>query len=261
MKKFLFLIISIIIVLSGCGTSQSDSQTGSGSGEAPQLIEVSIHTPEANNVNEEVTLTATVTQGNESVEDADEVKFEIRKVGQEESEMIEANHQGKGIYEIKKTFTEDGKYVVTAHVTARKMHNMPSQQISVENPAGTVADTEHQHSEAAGNDSSQGKTEDAHHHHSTVSIDFDGSKEFNVNEKTVLSAHITNENQPIPSAEVRFEIWFNNDHNHEYVDAMKGRNGIYTYEKTFSKAGTYFIKVHVEKGEIHEHKEYTIEVK
>ncbi|WP_170169071.1 FixH family protein [Mesobacillus subterraneus] len=263
MNKFLFVIFSIMVVLSGCGSS--DPKSGS---ETPELLEVSINVPEEIAVDNEVALEAIVSQGKENVEDADEVKFEIRKVGEEDSEMITASHEGKGVYVIKKTFGEGGKYMVTAHVTARSMHNMPSEQITVEDPAAAEdenahdakEETEHEHSED-GENHSHGENSGGHDHHSDVTIEFNDGSDFKVNEKAVLSANINSDNQPLTKATVRFEVWFENEHNHEYVTAVEGSNGIYTSEKTFSKAGTYHIKVHVEKGEIHDHQENKIEVK
>ena len=88
-------------------------------------------------VNEEVVNEALVTQGDEEVKDANEVKFEIWKSGQEEHKKIIGKHQGNGIYSITKTFQEEGDYSIIAHVTARDMHNMPKKDIIVgpsENP-------------------------------------------------------------------------------------------------------------------------------
>lgn len=257
MKNYLMLIISLYIILAGC----TNSDSGVNQEKNSELLEVSIDIPEKIPVDTEVVLSAVVTQGKDKVEDADEVKFEIRKVGEEDSEMIKATHQGKGTYEVKKTFKEDGKYVVTAHVTARSMHNMPSEKITVGNPAESDHETEYQHNESTEDHSHEsGEATEGDHHHSTVTIDLDSDHHFKVNQKEVLSAQIKNENQPLTNAAVRFEIWYEGDPNHEFVEATEEPNGIYKNEKVFAKSGTYNIKVHVEKDEIHDHKEYKIKV-
>ncbi|MGV2940564.1 FixH family protein [Mesobacillus sp. LC4] len=255
MKKYLILFITLFFIITGC----SNSDSGVNKEKEPELLEVDLITPEDIPVGDEVVLAAEVTQGEEKVEDADEVKFEVRKVGDEDSEMIKATHQGKGMYEIKKTFKEDGEYMVTAHVTARSMHNMPSEKLTVGNPAGTDSETEHQHGDSA-DSHENGEGAEGDHHHSHVSIDLDTNHDFKVNQKVNLSAQIKNENQPLTDAAVRFEIWHGEDSVHEFIEAAEIENGVYIYEKVFPKSGTYHIKVHVEKGDIHDHKEETITV-
>lgn len=256
MKKYLIVFISLFFMITGCANSESEVNKE----EEPELLEVDLSAPEDILVGNEVVLAAEVTQGEEKVEDADEVKFEVRKVGDEDSEMMGASHQGKGIYQIKKTFKEGGEYLVTAHVTARSMHNMPSEKITVGDPAETGSETAHQHNDTT-DSHENGETTEADHHHSKVSIDLDTNQDIKVNQKVTLSAQIKNEDQPLTGAAVRFEIWHDENHNHEFVDGTEIENGVYIYEKAFPKSGTYHIKVHVEKGEIHDHKEEEITVK
>ncbi|USK41580.1 FixH family protein (plasmid) [Cytobacillus firmus] len=98
----------------------------------PELLEVSVNFPEVIQANQEVVIEAAVTQGQEKVEDANEVKFEVKKAGQVTSEEMIAEHQGKGVYSITTTFQEAGTYSVTAHVSTRGMHNMLTKEIKVE---------------------------------------------------------------------------------------------------------------------------------
>jgi hypothetical protein len=91
--------------------------------------------------------------------------------------------------------------MVTAHVTARSMHNMPSEKITVGNPAGTGSETEHQHSDTT-DSHENGETTEGNHHHSHVSIDLDTNQDFKVDQKVNLSAQIKNENQPLTDAAV-----------------------------------------------------------
>ncbi|MDF0728383.1 FixH family protein [Cytobacillus sp. S13-E01] len=128
MKKLSFLFFSIFIVLIGCSGEVQNT------GEV-HFIEVEIQTPEKIEPNEEIEISAFVTQGEEEVNDANEVKFEIWKNGQEDHEMVEGNHKGEGIYSITKTFDKDGIYSVVAHVTARDMHSMPKKEFVVGDPS------------------------------------------------------------------------------------------------------------------------------
>lgn len=127
MRKILLGFILFSGVLAGC-SNQSDTT----SGKEPQMVEVSIKfVPEKIKPNEKEKIEAIVTQGKDKVSDANEVKFEIWKTGQDQHEMLEARNEGKGVYSINKTFPDNGQYFVTAHVTARSMHTMPNQGFTV----------------------------------------------------------------------------------------------------------------------------------
>lgn len=138
MKKLkLFTFGLAILLLAGCGvnsnqTSEENKEHGEMSmDEQPQMLEANIILPEAISPNEEVTLKVEVTQGDEIVEDAHEVMFEIWQDDKEKSEMIEAKHEGKGVYSITKSFEQDGIYHVQTHVTARDLHVMPTKRFVV----------------------------------------------------------------------------------------------------------------------------------
>ncbi|MFZ7947208.1 MULTISPECIES: FixH family protein [Bacillaceae] len=127
MKKNLFLLLCLLIALEGCSKTDNTAQKD----EVPALLEVAIKTPDIVNAKEEVKIEAIVTQGEDKVNDAEEVNFEIWKEGQEKHARYIGKSQGKGIYSINNTFSEEGKYYIVAHVTARDMHNMPKKEITV----------------------------------------------------------------------------------------------------------------------------------
>ncbi|WP_180954131.1 FixH family protein [Bacillus sp. M6-12] len=276
MKQIILILISLIFVMAGCSKDEKPAEND----KVPELIDVVIKMPETLKANVSVNIQAAVTQGNEKVDDADEVKFEIGKAGQEDTEMIPAKHQGKGVYAIKYTFTEDGKYTVVAHVTARSMHNMPKKEISVGTGGNTAAgkqiqqsqNTGHSHGDEGtqqpqGNDStehSHGNESSEHsygHAHGNTAIDFQAGTSINANEEAVLTASIQNGGQPLTGADVRFEIWQEEHEPHEFLPAQEGENGKYSLNKTFTAQGVYTIKIHLEKGEIHDHLEEKIDVK
>ncbi|OMP67122.1 FixH family protein [Domibacillus epiphyticus] len=129
MKKYLALLfIGIILVLSACIGEEKKENTVS----TTEPVHVELTVPAKAPLNEAVEMTATVTQSGEAVGDADEVKYEIWKDGvKEDSEMIEAESEGKGVYSIKKTFSEEALYHVQVHVTARGLHTMPKAPIAI----------------------------------------------------------------------------------------------------------------------------------
>ncbi|MGM0851299.1 MAG: FixH family protein [Bacillota bacterium] len=117
MKKLIKVlgIIVLIAVLSACTGNSNPSASES---EISQLVEVDISLLEKISPNEERNLKVKVTQAGESVEDAGDIQFEVRKMNdKEESERIKATHEKDGVYSIRKTFKEVGIYYVQTHVT------------------------------------------------------------------------------------------------------------------------------------------------
>lgn len=131
MKKRLFaaIVVLSLFVISACNKEQPSQ-------ELPEMVEVDLTVnPEKGDVNKPITFEAKVTQGNESVEDAKDVKFEIWRAHDEEHEKIEVKHAENGIYRLEKNFQREGTYYIISHVTARDMHNMPKKEFVVGEPS------------------------------------------------------------------------------------------------------------------------------
>lgn len=125
-KVFLLLVSALLIIMAACSHNEHEQSA---------ILNVKIQVKSPLEVNKETEIACFVTYGNEKVDDADEVKFEIWKQGSEQHEMLKAKHKGNGKYTVTKTFTEAGTYSIVAHVTARSMHNMPKIDVVVGNPS------------------------------------------------------------------------------------------------------------------------------
>ncbi|MDQ0243032.1 ribosomal protein L21 [Bacillus fengqiuensis] len=121
-KSILPALIGLMAILSGCGEQEAQTEP------EVKIVEVEILADEKGEVNETMPIEAKVTYGDELVEDA-EVTFEL--INGEKKERIAAKGEGKGIYHIDKTFTEEGTYEVIAHTNAKSMHTMPKMHIQV----------------------------------------------------------------------------------------------------------------------------------
>ncbi|ANU25954.1 FixH family protein [Planococcus versutus] len=131
MKKILWLALPFLL-LSACGSAESDS---SGAGDLVEEVKVAFNTETQAEPAEDVVLSVTVTQGDDEVDDAEEVVYEVWQSGdRNNSEMIPAEYTENGIYEAKTSFKEEGVYYMQAHTTARSLHVMPKQEITVGNP-------------------------------------------------------------------------------------------------------------------------------
>ena len=128
MNKLLLISMLIATLLLSACTANS-SQTNN---ETPQIVNAEIMIPGKITIDKESVLGVKLTQGSENVDDAHDVQFEVWKAGSKEvSELIEAQHEKNGIYNVKKTFKEDGIYYVQTHVTARDLHVMPKKPFIV----------------------------------------------------------------------------------------------------------------------------------
>ncbi|NDI36150.1 FixH family protein [Chengkuizengella sediminis] len=168
MRSLISILILLTIVLTGCSNGSSESEThidmksmDNPMEESLSPLQVELKTDSENvEVGSEVTFEAVVSQNNESVEDASEVKFEIRMNGKEESEMVQGQHQGDGVYSIQKTFNQEGIYTIISHVTARDMHNMPSLVLKVgQVEMSHSIDEGHSQSENPMDESTEGHTD------------------------------------------------------------------------------------------------------
>lgn len=131
MKKIIWWSLPFLL-LAACGTGEADSP---GAGEPLEEVMVAFNTEQQAAVAQEVVLSVSVTQGDEAVEDADEVVYEVWESGdRDNSEMIPAEHTEDGVYEAKTSFEEEGLYYMQAHTTARSLHVMPKQEVTVGNP-------------------------------------------------------------------------------------------------------------------------------
>ncbi|WP_404448612.1 FixH family protein [Sutcliffiella horikoshii] len=136
MKKLLLIVVPALLLMVGC-TSAPEEET------SLEIVEVTMELPENVKEEAEVVVKTLVTQGEEKVEDAKEVQIEIWNVekGKENSVLLDAEHMGDGVYEVKHSFDEKGVYRVQSHVTARDMHVMPTKQMVVGDMSQDEIDT------------------------------------------------------------------------------------------------------------------------
>ncbi|SFA80620.1 MULTISPECIES: FixH family protein [unclassified Bacillus (in: firmicutes)] len=254
MKFKILGIVMFVFFLAACSSNEDHSNHKNHNAQNLELIDVEVKlTPETLKANEEVKIEAVVTQGKEKVADAKEVKFEIWQSGQEDHEMLKAKNDGKGIYSISKTFTEDGQYFVTAHVTARGLHAMPKKEITVGTPVATNDSHDENHESAT--------HEEEHHHDSELTIDLKNTTEFKANEQAKLNAVVMNADSALSDAKITFEVWEGAEGKPQWIDAKEEGNGLYTAPITFPQAGSYHVQVHVKKDELHDHKVFMFDVK
>lgn len=250
MKRLFIGLTSAIFILAGCG--QNDN--GAGEEGVPEIIEAVLDVPENGNTGEEIQLSVTVKQGEEMVEDANEVVFEVWQEGKkEEGEMIEASHEEKGKYVAAKTFETDGLYHVQSHVTAREMHTMPKKTITI----GNVEEAEHGHEEAE----NEGHDHSHDHAHGSVEMTFETAPEqVKANEDTTIAVSLTYDGKPLEAARTRLEMKGPKSEVN-WLNLQEEDAGKYSSAYQFTEAGDYTIVIHVENDDgIHEHESVEMKV-
>lgn len=240
-KATLFGIFALLMIflLSACSNEQNNDDL-----DGLTMLEVDFDVPETAEVNETITLTATVTYGDEPVTDPRQVDFEIWERGKEdESEWIEAENHGDGTYTTEVTFEHDGIFEMYVHTTAHGLHVMPKREIIV----GKGGDYE--------------DIEETNLHTEGFDLHFMNPQEMVVGEEHDLLVHVTLHDEPLEKAHVRYEIWRNDADEHQWFDAEEVAPGEYLATHTFTETGSYHLQIHVEDDEeLHEHLEISLEV-
>ncbi|MBM7586450.1 PKD repeat protein [Bacillus pakistanensis] len=251
MKRFkLFGVVTILsLMIAACGTNEEKNNGSSNEGNlVPVKAELSV--PEKVDKGDTVVFETVVTQGDEKVEDASEVKYEVWMEGKKkDSKMIKSEQKVDGLYTAEYKFTNDGQYQVQVHVTAREMHTMPKATVAV----GNVENGGHAHDE--GDDHPHEEKGNEHsHEESSVLIHFMKPDDVKVAKETKLITHVTKNDTSLSKAQVRFEIWQDGSEKHEWVTTEEMKPGEYTGTYSFSEKGEYHVQVHVENDEgVHEH--------
>ncbi|PJN86646.1 FixH family protein [Bacillus sp. mrc49] len=236
MKK-IYMCSALLIMLAGCQQAemQEDKEVNSA---VPESMEASIAIKGSLDKGKEVILETTVKQGSRLVNEADEVLFEVRKSGHDKREMLDSKNTGSGKYQVMHTFTEQGKYIVIAHVTAKGLHVMPEKEVVI---------PEHEDESATAHPSTD------------VSIEFQ-SNPVKAGSSSTFAASVELDGKPLTNADVNFEVWKDGSEESHFTKAEDEGNGRYQNKVSFVEPGTYKVQVHVEKDEVHEHQLQTIQV-
>lgn len=242
--KLLGLIIGLGM-LSACGKDVDD-----GSAVEVLPLEVELTVTEQAEIGDTVKMEALVTYGDEKVSDADKVVYEVWEEGKkDDSVMIDSVNEKDGTYTAETSFDHDGLFHVQVHVDARNLHTMPVKQV-------TIGQGAHAEGEEQGHEHDHGHTDG-------FALHFVKPENATAGEETELMTHLEIDGQPLVDANVRYEV--SSDvlgEKHLWIDAEETAQGEFTAVHPFEQAGVYTVKIHVKnKDGLHEHEEFTVEVK
>lgn len=264
------------LTLTGCGNNEDNEAVEPVNVDDvnTEQLDAELMLPEEAEPGDEIEIEVLVMQGEEKVDDAGEVVFEVWKEDEEEdSEMVEADLPGEdGVYSIDFTFEEDEAYFVQPHITARGMHVMPVEHTLVgdaEIPEDT--DTEEwedadMNDHEAGEDHEHGNNDSGSNHdeqlHEDMTVEWHTSSEVDAGDEVNLETEAVFEDEEWTDGDVQFEVWHEEDEgeNHEWIEAEERSNGFYEAPHTFAEEGTHHVMIHLEDDDIHEHTEYELNV-
>ncbi|MFD2369782.1 FixH family protein [Brevibacillus sp. GCM10020057] len=256
MKRYLFsLLVLLAAMTAACGHNHQEAALPSADPVAADFAIL----PKEPAAGKPITFSVKVTQNGEPVNDAKEVKFEWWKDGQEQHVTIPASLQKDGVYTARQTIDEAGSYFVYYHVTARDFHNMQKVAFTVGGQSASSASPAH--AQHPGEATAEHEHEAAEHAHASgVDFHFMPPTPVLAGQPTPLMVHLMKDNASFTKAAVRFEIWQGSAAEHTFVEAREEQPGQYSAEANLPAAGSYTVKVHVEKGEIHDHKSFPLAV-
>jgi len=241
-NKLAIAALSFLLLLSGCETAEQPLP-------ASTPIEVALTMePAAPKVQETTTFAVTVTQDGKPVPDARDVSFEIWKEGEQHRSKLPGAHLQNGVYTAQTALAEPGTYTVMYHVTARDLHSMNQKTFTV---TGVQPEAAEPPGDAHGTE---------HHHGTGVEFHFHPDGHAVANKPVRWSVQLRSGNQALDKAHVQFEYWKQGEAHHQFIDVVEDPAGTYTATVTLASSGTYVVKVHVEKGSIHDHKEFQVSV-
>jgi len=234
-----------LCMLAACGKEVDD-----GSAVEVLPLEVELTVTEQAEIGDTVNMKALVTYGDEKVDDADKVVYEVWEEGKkDDSVMIDSVNEKDGTYTAETTFDHDGLFNIQVHVDAKNLHTMPVKQVTI-GAGAKEEDADH----------SQGHD---HGHADGFALHFVKPENAVTGEETELMTHLQIDGEPLEKANVRYEISSEVlGEKSLWIDADETKQGEYIAVYPFEEKGTYKTKIHVKNNEgLHEHEEFTFEVK
>ncbi|PLT32004.1 FixH family protein [Bacillus sp. V5-8f] len=113
----------------------------------------------------------------------------------------------------------------------------------------------------ASNGTSNPKTETDAHQEEGLSFEIHSPNTEEAGLETDFDVVILKDGHPLTNADVGFEFWKEGGVTHHFVAAKESQQGHYKALLNFQTAGKFTVKIHVEKGKLHGHKEDYFTVK
>lgn len=249
MKKMIMLFIALTtsIALVACNNNDHNNHATNDSKKEEAPLKATLTVPDTAKVGDKVVLKVTVTKESKAFTDAKDVAFEIENIKTNFDKMIAAKLMDNSYVATYKV-QDAGKYNITAHVSAKDgNHVMPNTEIEVDN-----APTKSEH--ATQNTSVKSTTEEHEHHHD-VAITYNHKHSVEKDSEVKLNVSLKHDDKVLSGASVHYQVLPQfDDGKPTWITLNETSKGTYEAKYTFSQAGKYQLKLHVENDDgLHSH--------
>jgi nitrogen fixation protein FixH len=234
-KRIFAGLVCLCLFLPGCGHADTSSHSEHFTTSQSLNLSFSVN-PAHPRTGTAATLQVVVKTGSAPAKGA-RVEFEVWKKGESNHAMIPASEQSGGRYTATQTFSAPGQWLAIVHVTTSTTHQMISGSFQVGDESDTSDLSSHEHGHAAG-----------------LIIHFSEPAEARAGQDTSFMVHLAQDNQPLSGVNAQIEVWADGSAKHEYIEMHEVKAGEYRTSFRFPKPGTWRVKLHVEKGTLHEHR-------
>lgn len=245
MKKMTMLLMALATTatLAACN---SNTNTANDTKKEVAPLKATLTVPETAKVGDKIELKVDVTQDGKAVTTAKDVAFEVKNNDTNSDKMITAKVQDDA-YVASYDVNDAGKYKITAHISAKDGgHAMPNADMTVSNDA-TSSHNDHQ-------STSESATEQ-HHHHRDVAITYNHKHTVAKDKAINLSVTIKHDGKALTGADIHYQVvpQFKGGQP-TWITLKETSKGTYEGKHTFTQAGKYQLKLHVENNEgLHDH--------
>ncbi|MGG0656119.1 FixH family protein [Rummeliibacillus pycnus] len=256
MKKIamLFMALATTTALAACN---NNTNTTNDTKKEAAPIKATLTVPETAKIGDKVELKVDVTQDGKAVTNAEDVAFEVKNNDTNSDKMVTAKLQDDAYvasYDVK----DAGKYKITAHISAKDGgHAMPNADMTVAKDA-----TSSEHATHNDHKSTTESATEEHDHHHDVAITYNHKHTVAKDKEINLSVSLKHDGKALSKASVHYQVLpqFKGG-KPTWITLEETSNGTYEGKYTFTQAGKYQLKLHVENDEglhSHEVKEFIV---
>ncbi|WP_397536773.1 FixH family protein [Rummeliibacillus pycnus] len=257
MKKIAMLLMALATTttLAACN---SNTNTANDTKKEAAPLKAALTVPETAKVGDKIELKVDVIQNGKAVTNAKDVAFEVKNNDTNSDKMVTAKLQDDAYvasYDVK----DAGKYEVTAHVAAKDGgHVMPNADMTVSKDATTSEHATHDnHKSTTGS-----ATAEQDHHHGDVAVMYNHKHTVAKDKAINLSVSLKHDGKALSNASVHYQVLpqFKGG-KPTWITLKETSDGTYEGKHTFTQAGAYQLKLHVENDEglhAHEVKVFTV---
>ncbi len=253
--------LAVTAALAACNNNNPNNNTAKTNEKAAAPLEANLTIPETAKVGDKIELKVALTQNGKAFTNTEDVAFEVKNKDTKADKMVSATLQNDA-YIASYNLNTAGKFEITAHVSGKNgEHVMPNAEMTVTDHSASTNNTasdEHDHHQST----TKSATEEQDHHHE-VAITYNHANTVAKDKAINLSVSLKHDGKALTGADVHYQVLpqFKGGQP-TWITLKETSNGTYEAKHTFTQAGEYQLKLHVENDEgLHSHEVKNFSVK